>query len=111
MINIKVCNAGLLLIAFIAGSPIYAQPPGGPVVNSPQVRADNTVVFSFLSKTAKEVKVTTQFEKSPALMTKDSIGIWTVTLGPVKPDIYPYNFIVDGTPVADPDFPAATFIR
>jgi len=102
MISTKLCKTVLLFAGFIAGSQIYAQPPGGPAVNSPQVRADNTVVFSFLSKTAKDVKVSTQFEKSPVLMTKDSTGIWTVTLGPVKPDIYPYNFIVDGTPIADP---------
>ena len=35
-------------------------------------------------------------------MTKDSAGVWSVTLGPVKPDIYPYHFIVDGISVADP---------
>ena len=28
--------------------------------------------------------------------------MWSVTLGPVKPDIYPYNFIVDGISVMDP---------
>lgn len=92
----------MLCVGFIAGNEIYAQPQGGPVVNSPQVKPDNTVVFSFLSRTAREVKVTAQFEKSPVLMTKDSSGVWTVTLGPVKPDIYPYHFIVDGTSVADP---------
>jgi enterochelin esterase-like enzyme len=35
-------------------------------------------------------------------MTKDSIGIWSVTVGPVRPDIYPYSFIVDGVTVMDP---------
>ena len=35
-------------------------------------------------------------------MTKDASGIWSVTVGPVKPDIYPYSFIVDGVPVMDP---------
>ncbi len=35
-------------------------------------------------------------------MTKDSSGIWSVTVGPVKPDIYPYNFIVDDVSVMDP---------
>jgi enterochelin esterase family protein len=92
----------LVCAGIIAGIHVHAQPPGGPVINSPQVRQDNTVVFNFLSPKAKEVKLSTQFEKSPALMTKDSSGIWTITLGPVKPDIYPYHFIVDGTPVADP---------
>jgi len=35
-------------------------------------------------------------------MTKDSVGVWTVKRGPVKPDMYPYSFIVDGVSVADP---------
>jgi enterochelin esterase family protein len=38
-------------------------------------------------------------------MTKDSIGIWSVTIGPVKPDIYPYSFNVDGVTVMDPANP------
>src|SRR6188768_3314778 len=102
MISIRLWRLNLLFAGFIASTQIYAQLQGGPVVNSPLVRPDNTVVFSFLSRTAKEVKLSTQIEKSPLLMTKDSSGVWTVTLGPVKPDIYPYNFIVDGTSVTDP---------
>src|SRR6187549_2303005 len=102
MISIRLWRLNLLFAGFIASTQIYAQLQGGPVVNSPLVRPDNTVVFSFLSRTAKEVKLSTQIEKSPILMTKDSSGVWTVTLGPVKPDIYPYNFIVDGTSVTDP---------
>ena len=35
-------------------------------------------------------------------MTKDSLGVWSVKVGPVSPDMYPYNFIVDGVSVADP---------
>jgi enterochelin esterase family protein len=35
-------------------------------------------------------------------MTKDSIGIWSVTVGPITPDIYPYSFRVDGVTVMDP---------
>ena len=38
----------------------------------------------------------------PPAMTKEANGVWTVTVGPVKPDMYPYNFIVDGVQVADP---------
>lgn len=90
----------LLCAAFAIN--VYAQPPSSPVFISPQVKPDNTVVFNFFSKTAKAVSVSTQIEKSPVVMAKDSAGIWTVTLGPVKPDIYPYHFVVDGTSVADP---------
>ena len=35
-------------------------------------------------------------------MTKDDRGIWSVTTAPVKPDIYPYSFRVDGVTVMDP---------
>lgn len=81
---------------------LYGQPLPTPVFTSPEVRADNTVTFRFFSKSSREVKVSAQFEKSAVAMTKDSLGVWSLTLGPVKPDIYPYNFIVDGTSVADP---------
>lgn len=102
MISTRIWKMLLLCAGFIINTESYAQPTGGPVINSPQVMPDNTVVFSFLSRTAKEVKLSTQIEKSAVLMKRDSIGIWTVTLGPVKSDIYPYHFIVDGTSVADP---------
>lgn len=35
-------------------------------------------------------------------MTKDDNGLWHVTVGPAEPEIYEYNFIVDGLQVADP---------
>lgn len=38
-------------------------------------------------------------------MTKDNEGIWSVTLGPVAPDIYPYAFVVDGVTVMDNNNP------
>ncbi|ADB37464.1 esterase [Spirosoma linguale] len=79
-----------------------AQPPGGPVVVSPQVNPDNTVTFRLQAPTAKDVKLNAQFEKAPVAMTKDAQGVWSATVGPVKPDMYPYSFIVDGISVADP---------
>ncbi|HZX72949.1 MAG TPA: alpha/beta hydrolase-fold protein [Cyclobacteriaceae bacterium] len=72
------------------------------VIESPQVNADNTVTFRFTAPQAKEVKVSAQFEKTPVAMTKDDKGVWSATLGPVKPDMYPYSFVVDGVSVADP---------
>jgi enterochelin esterase family protein len=38
---------------------------------------------------------------SEKLVRGDS-GIWTITLGPIKPEIYSYNFIVDGVKITDP---------
>jgi enterochelin esterase-like enzyme len=89
------------LFILIAGS-VVAQPPRGPMVISPQVKADKKVTFRYLAPNAKSVKLGAQFEKGPVAMTKDSSGIWSVTVGPVKPDIYPYSFNVDGITVMDP---------
>lgn len=75
---------------------------GGPTIVSPQVNDDNTVAFRFRAPNAKDVKLNAQFEKSPVPMTKDADGVWSVTVGPVKPDMYPYAFVVDGIQVADP---------
>lgn len=69
---------------------------------SPKINADKTVTFSYLAALAKDVKLSGQFLKSPVDMVKDSIGIWSITVGPVAPDIYPYSFRVDGVTAMDP---------
>jgi enterochelin esterase-like enzyme len=88
----------LLIIAAFAN----AQPQRGVVVTSPQVNPDNTVVFRYHAPQAKEVKLNAQFEKVHVPMTRDTSGVWSVQVGPVTPDMYPYCFVVDGISVADP---------
>lgn len=83
-------------------SLVLAQPPRGPLVVSPQVHADKTVTFRYLAPLANEVKLSGQFLKAPMAMTQDAQGIWSVTVGPVKPDIYPYSFQVNGVTAMDP---------
>ena len=39
-------------------------------------------------------------------MTKGDNGVWSVTVGPVDPGAYRYNFNVDGVTVIDPRNPA-----
>ena len=89
----------MLFISSIA----IAQPPRGPFAISPQVNADKTVTFRYLAPSAKQVLLSGgQFGAAQLPMTKDSIGIWSVTTSPVQPDIYPYSFQVDGVNVMDP---------
>jgi len=83
-------------------SLVLGQPPRGPYVISPIVHPDKTVTFSYRAPQAKEVKLSGQFQREPVKMTKRDQGIWSVTVGPIKPDIYPYSFIVDGVNVMDP---------
>jgi enterochelin esterase-like enzyme len=68
---------------------------------SPIVHPDNKITFSYAARSAREVKLSAQFERAPLAMTKDTAGVWSITVGPVKPDMYPYHFIVDGVQVAD----------
>ena len=65
------------------------------------VNPDGTVTFRYKNDFAKQVQVDVQFAgRHP--MTRDANGLWTVTLGPAAPDMYPYCFIVDGVSTMDP---------
>jgi enterochelin esterase-like enzyme len=98
----KLARFCLFATTFLTGPRADSQPPRGPLVISPEVHNDNTVTFRYLAPSAKEVKLSAQFEKTLVAMNKDASGIWSVKLGPVKPDIYPYSFVVDGISVMDP---------
>src|SRR5260370_34112349 len=37
-----------------------------------------------------------------AKMTKDANGLWSVTLGPFEPNLYAYQFSLDGRKITDP---------
>lgn len=81
---------------------VSAQPPDDQIVISPQIHPDKTVTFRYMAPSARNVMLSGQFEKQASAMKKDSSGTWSVTIGPVKPDIYPYYFIADGIQVMDP---------
>jgi enterochelin esterase-like enzyme len=95
-----------LLFTCLTLSPfllVKAQPPKGPFEVSPKVLPDKKVTLSYLAPLAKEVRLSgALFGASNVPMVKDSIGIWSVTVGPVRPDIYSYNFVIDGVNVMDP---------
>jgi len=66
------------------------------------VNADGTVTFNYRNDQAKEVQVDVQFAGRNAMQRDSLTGIWTVTLGPAAPDMYPYCFVVDGVSIMDP---------
>ncbi|MBN2591927.1 MAG: esterase family protein [Sedimentisphaerales bacterium] len=69
---------------------------------SPEVHQDRRVTFRLRAPQAKQVEVEAGFVQGNQSMKKDENGLWSITLGPVKPDIYEYVFNVDGLPVVDP---------
>ena len=88
---------GCLALAVTA----QAQAPRAPQLQSPLVHSDRTVTFSVRAPNAKKVELSAQFLKANQPLTADTNGVWSVTVGPVEPNLYPYNFVVDGLGVAD----------
>ena len=90
-----------MVFAFLGSITTFAQRP--PSISSPDVHPDSRVTFKYFSKTAKKVMVSGEFLTAPQAMTRDTSGLWSVTVGPVEPDIYPYSFVVDSVQIADPN--------
>lgn len=91
----------ILAISGFVFQSVFAQPRRQRAV-SPEVHPDKTVTFRLWMHDARKVEVDVQFEKERQPLVKNDSGIWAVTLGPVKPDIYPYSFFVDGIQIMDP---------
>jgi len=90
---------GSVLMIFSFGA---LQPPTGNAIVSPEVEVDGKVTFRLSAPEAGSVIVTGELDGNQHLMTKDENGIWSVTVGPLPPDIYTYNFRIDGITALDP---------
>ena len=66
---------------------------------------DGTVTFNYKNDQAKTVLLDVQFAGRKEMQRDVATGLWTVTVGPAAPDMYPYCFIVDGVSVMDPENP------
>ncbi len=69
---------------------------------SPEVHPDQTATFRISSKDAKTVNLLLPDIKINQAMEKNEAGVWSITIGPLEPDIYAYNYMVDGTHTVDP---------
>ena len=83
----------LSIVMLMAATAVFSQP---------RVNDDGTVTFRYKNDSAKVVMVDVQFAGRNEMKRGDD-GIWTATLGPAEPDMYPYCFIVDGISVMDPE--------
>ena len=77
-------------------------------LHSPEVHPDRTVTLRFRAPNATQVEVVGEIlqGKGPLAMTKGKDGVWEATLGPLPPEIWIYNFRVQGVDVTDPSNPA-----
>jgi enterochelin esterase family protein len=73
-------------------------------VTSPEVAADRRVTFRLRAPAASRVAVSGDFGPDTDLR-KGEDGVWSVTVGPLDPEMYVYFFLVDGVRLTDPSNP------
>jgi 1,4-alpha-glucan branching enzyme len=114
----KICIPGtlLLILCFVVSAQVKPTlssvvtrvqapaTPRVPVVISPEISQDKKVTFRLYSKEAASVSVSGEFMLAGTSqnLVRNDTGLWTVTVGPLKPDFYLYNFTVDVARVIDP---------
>jgi enterochelin esterase-like enzyme len=83
--------------------------PYGANVISPDVKDDRTVTFRLRAPEARAVALTggpillaIGKGNKPLPFERDADGLWTLTVGPLKPNMYIYRLLVDGVAVVDP---------
>lgn len=69
---------------------------------SPEVKPDRRITFRIRAPKASEVALLFgAWNPKPQAMAKDADGVWSITIGPVEPEIYTYVFTVDGLRTLD----------
>lgn len=72
--------------------------PFSAPLNSPEVHDDHTVTFRMKAPGARQVSLVGAIltalgrAREPLPFTRGEGGIWTLTIGPVRPDIYAHHF-------------------
>ena len=89
-----------------------AAPPPRPafrmpsILVSPEVLPDNKVTFRIMAPQAGNIVVSGEWMPgfgTSEPMVKNDTGLWTLTVGPLKPELYAYAYTVDGVRMIDPN--------
>ena len=98
---IAICLAFLLMpVEALAQQAFWGKAP----VVSPEIHENQTVTFRLRAPKAVKVQVTGDFlSKGVADLVENKEGVWEYTTPePLKPELYGYNFVVDGLKMNDP---------
>ncbi len=69
---------------------------------SPEILPDHRVTFRILAPKATDVVIGGDFTDGGKKLVKDETGLFSLTLGPLTPDLYSYTLTVDGVRTIDP---------
>lgn len=100
--------AMLLAVGTMACASLFAQEMHSlmfrKAVKSPEV-TEQGITFRFNAPKARKVQVSASwlgYNPAGAEMTQGQDGVWSVTLPLPAPELYTYNFVVDGVTMLDP---------
>jgi hypothetical protein len=86
-----------------AAAPGRARAARPPALRSAEILPDNRVTFRLRAASATEVALNGDWPDGRGVkLAKDDQGIWSVTVGPLAPELWYYTFSVDGATVVDP---------
>jgi enterochelin esterase family protein len=83
--------------------PQFRRPPR---IISPELLPDNKVTFRVYDKDAQKITISGEWQAgfgSSETLVKNDTGMFTVTVGPLKPELYGYTFTIDGVSTIDPN--------
>jgi len=106
----------LWLIATSATGQEPARPAAAPAARpafrmpariiSPEILPDNKVTFRVYSKDASKVTVSGEWQAgfgAGETLVKNDTGMFELTVGPLKPELYGYTFTINGVSTIDPN--------
>ena len=79
-----------------------------PRIISPEILPDNRVTFRLYAQNAASVTVSGEWQPVNGTkegMEKSDSGLFSLTVGPLKPELYGYTFSIDGVTAVDPNNP------
>lgn len=95
----------LFAIVLLGLAPSLSAQDAEPVL-SPEVHPDLRVTFRLQAPQAEEVLLAGEFMEGTRQMNRGANGVWSVTVGPIEPDVYEYDYTIDGIRFLDPRNPA-----
>jgi enterochelin esterase-like enzyme len=102
-----VCFGVLAASLWFGTAVVLGQTPprnsGGNSLVSPEIQADHRVTFRVAAPKATQVALNGDWEGGNGVaLNKDAQGFWSVTVGPLAPELWSYAFDVDGVRMLDP---------
>jgi len=78
---------------------------------SPEIHRDHTITFRLYAPAATVVYLSGDWDDKPRNLTKNTDGLWSLTLEPLAAGTYAYTFHLDDLALADPGNPALKPMR